>query len=54
MVLNLCDDTKLSSETILYGHSKRVTSISYSKKDHFFVSGSLDFTLRLWKYEIKN
>ncbi|CAD8096571.1 unnamed protein product [Paramecium primaurelia] len=54
MVLSLCGDNKLQSETILYGHSKRVTAISYSKKDHFFVSGSLDFTLRLWRYEVKN
>ncbi|CAK56551.1 unnamed protein product (macronuclear) [Paramecium tetraurelia] len=54
MVLNLSGDSKLQSETILYGHSKRVTAICYSKNEHFFVSGSLDSTLRLWRYEIKN
>ncbi|CAD8187700.1 unnamed protein product [Paramecium octaurelia] len=54
MVLSLSGDSKLQSETILYGHSKRVTAICYSKQEHFFVSGSLDTTLRLWRYEIKN
>ncbi|CAD8106501.1 unnamed protein product [Paramecium sonneborni] len=54
MVLGLSGDNKLKSETILLGHSKRVTAISYSKNDHFFVSGSLDSTLRLWKFDIKN
>ncbi|CAD8120757.1 unnamed protein product [Paramecium sonneborni] len=53
MVLCLCGDN-LQSENILLGHSKRVTAISYSKKDHFFVSGSLDSTIRLWKLDIKN